>query len=118
MTSVRPHKGRLLLGVEGVCDADAAQALAGAVLYAPRAHLDVAPGEYLDTDLVGCSVRGCDGANYGSVDAVQHYPASDMLVVGTTLVPMVRAIVREIDLAERRIVVDPPAGLFPESEGL
>ena len=38
-----------------------------------------------------------------------------MLIVGETMVPMVAAIVREIDIAARRIVIDPPAGLFDAS---
>ena len=112
LTAVRPHKGRLLIRAERVDDADAAKALAGAVLYAPRERLDVSAEEYLDADLVGCRVLGVDGTDYGTVDAVEHYPASDMLVVGKTLVPMVRAHVQDIDTGARRIVIDPPAGLF------
>lgn len=112
LTSVRPHKGRFLICAEGVADANAAAALAGAELFAPRDMLDVGPGEYLDADLVGCGVTGVDGTDYGCVEAVEHYPASDMLVVKGTLVPMVSAHVREIDVAARRIVIDPPAGLF------
>lgn len=115
LTAVRPHKGRLLIRTQGVNDADAAKALVGAVLFAPRGQLDVAAEEYLDTDLAGCRVLGVDGTDYGTVDAVEHYPASDMLVVGATLVPMVAAIVRDVDTAARQIVIDPPAGLFDES---
>jgi 16S rRNA processing protein RimM len=57
-------------------------------------------------------VAGVDGAHYGTVERVEHYPASDMLVVGGRMIPMVRAIVSEIDLTHRRIVVDPPLGLL------
>lgn len=112
VTGVRPHKGRLLIRAEGIDDADAAQRYAGAVLYAPRDSVDVAADEYLDADLVGCRVVGVDGREYGNVDSVEHYPASDMLIVGKTMVPMVRAHVRDIDLTARLIVIDPPLGLF------
>ncbi len=112
LTDIRAHKGRLLIRIEGVDDAEAAQEYAGAVLYAPREAILLGEGEYLDADLVGCAVHGTDGAAYGAVEGVEHYPASDMLVVAGRLVPMVAAIVREIDLARRRIVIDPPAGLF------
>jgi 16S rRNA processing protein RimM len=112
LTGVRPHKGRFLICAEGVADVQAAAAYAGAVLYAAREHLDVADGEYLDADLVGCRVVGVDGVDRGVVEAVEHYPSSDMLVVDGTLVPMVRAYVCDIDIASRRIVIDPPAGLF------
>jgi len=109
---VRPHKGRLLIQIEGVENADAAQGYVGAMLYAPRDQLALADGEYLDDDLVGCAVYGADGRHYGSVERVEHYPASDMLVVDGRMVPMVAAIVTAIDLAERRIAIDPPAGLL------
>ncbi len=112
LTQVRPHKGRLLIRIEGVDDADAAGAFAGAVLYAPRGDVVLNAGEYFDADLVGCTVRGTDDRLYGTVEHVEHYPAGDMLVVAGHLVPMVGAIVREIDLDARRILIDPPAGLF------
>jgi 16S rRNA processing protein RimM len=110
--NVRPHKGRLLIRIEGVGDADTAAAYAGAVLYAPRALVPLRENEYLDDDLVGCVVHGKDGRRYGTVERVEHYPASDMLVVDGAMVPMVRAIVAEIDLDRRRIVIDPPSGLL------
>ena len=109
---MRPHSGRLLVRFEGVDDAVAAAAFTGAVLYAPRISLDVAPDEYLDADLIGCAVHGGDGAHYGEVERVEHYPSSDMLVVGGKLIPMVRAIVTSIDPERKRIVIDPPEGLM------
>jgi 16S rRNA processing protein RimM len=112
LKQVRAHKDRLLIVLEGIDDPNAAARYVGASLQAPRDWIALEAGEYLDVDLVGCSVRGADGTDYGNVQAVEHYPASDMLVVGGTLVPMVAACVTEIDLAQRLIVIDPPAGLF------
>jgi len=112
LAAVRSHKGRLLIRIESVGDADSAQSYAGAVLYAPREAISLRPGEYLDDDLVGCALVGKDGTWYGPVDRVEHYPASDMLVVAGRLIPMVAAIVLEVDLSRRRIVIDPPAGLL------
>jgi 16S rRNA processing protein RimM len=112
ITGVRPHKGRLLIDIEGVEDADAAQRYVGAELYATRDQVALGDGEYLDADLVGCDVYGKDGKPYGNVERVEHYPASDMLVIDGRMVPMVGAIVMAIDLAKRRITIDPPAGLL------
>jgi len=111
--SVRAHAGNLLLSIEGVADRDAAQALVGAVLYVPKDAIPLEAGEYLDADLIGCDIVGIDGREYGKVERVEHFPASDMLVVAGNMIPMVAAIVRSIDLAARRIEVDPPAGLLP-----
>jgi 16S rRNA processing protein RimM len=114
ITSVRPHKDRFLIRIEGVDDANAAEAYAGATLYASRDKLDVNEGEYLDVDLIGCKVVGVDGKEHGKVGAVEHYPASDMLVVNNRMIPMVHAIVKNIDMATRRITVDPPLGLLED----
>lgn len=109
---MRAHKGRLLVTFDGVDDAEAAQKFTGAVLYAPRERVPLGEGEFFDEDLAGCIVVGEDGKAYGRVERVEHYPSSDMLVVDGHLVPMVAAIVRSIDTPSRRIVIDPPAGLF------
>jgi 16S rRNA processing protein RimM len=112
ITEVRPHRERLLIRIAGVSEPDAARAYAGALLFAPRERIELQPQEYLDDDLVGCAVRGVDGSDYGVVERVEHYPASDMLIVNGRMIPMVGAIVTEIDLEQRRVLVDPPPGLL------
>ena len=111
--SVREHKGRLLIALEEAPDATAAQRFVGATFFAPRDALDVEPGEYLDVDLVGCAVVGADGRVYGSVERIEHFPSSDMLVIGGRLLPMVRAFIKQVDVEKKKIVVDDlPAGLL------
>jgi len=110
--SVRAHKGRLLIVIDGVADLAAAEAYIGATLRAPRSLITLGEGEYLDDDLIGCSVERADGKKFGTVQHVEHFPASDMLVVGGHMVPMVGAIVVSIDVSQRRIVIDPPEGLL------
>lgn len=113
---MREHKGRLLIALEEARDATSAERFVGATFFAPREELDVEPGEYLDVDLVGCAVVGTDGTRYGSVQRVDHYPASDMLVIGGRLLPMVRAFIRSIDVMKKEIVVDDlPAGLLDDN---
>jgi 16S rRNA processing protein RimM len=110
--SARAHKGRLLIRISGVDDAEAAAAYAGAILFASRAEITLQAGEYLDDDLIGCAVYGIGGSAYGRVERVEHFPSSDMLVIEGRMVPMVAAIVTSIDLERRRIVIDPPEGLL------
>jgi 16S rRNA processing protein RimM len=113
LSAVRPHKGRLLVRIDGVDDADAAERYRDAMLYAPRDQIELEPEEYLDADLTGCEVVDADsGHRYGVVDSVAHYPSNDMLIVGSVMVPMVAEFIRSIDVAARRIVISPPAGLF------
>ncbi len=112
VSGVREHKGRLLIRLEGVESVDTAQALNGAELTVERERIDLGPEEYLDDDLVGLELRGIDGRSYGKVERVEHWPSSDMLVVAGRMVPMVRAIVRGIDLGTGIVTVDPPIGLL------
>jgi 16S rRNA processing protein RimM len=111
--SVREHKGRLLITLEEAQDATAAERYVGATFIAARDELDVAEGEYLDVDLVGCAVVGANGTAFGKVERVEHYPASDMLVVAGHLLPMVAAFIKNIDIKEKKITVDDlPDGLL------
>jgi 16S rRNA processing protein RimM len=112
LSSVRPHKGRLLVRVDGVDDADAAERYRDAMLFAPRERIELEPEEFLDSDLTGCQVFDSSGHLYGVVESVAHYPASDMLIVSGVMVPMVSEFIVSIDVGARRIVIAPPAGLF------
>ena len=114
VAGVREHKGRLLLRIEGIDTMEGAQALNGAELFVERERIELGPDEYLDEDLVGLELRGVDGCSYGSIERVEHWPSSDMLVVAGRMVPMVRAIVREIDLRAGTVIVDPPLGLLDD----
>jgi 16S rRNA processing protein RimM len=115
--SVREHKGRLLVALDEAPDATSAERFVGATFFASRELLDVEADEYLDVDLVGCGVRDTRGKSYGVVERVEHYPSSDMLIVGGKMLPMVSAFVRAIDLEKKEIVVDDlPAGLLDGEE--
>jgi len=115
----RWHSGRLLVVFDGVADRTAAEALRGTLLVAdsttsPAVDED---DEYWDHQLLGLSAVTVAGVRLGLVDDVLHPPGSDVLVVrgddgGEILVPFVRAIVPEVDLAGGRVVVDPPEGLL------
>jgi 16S rRNA processing protein RimM len=102
--ATRMHKGRPLAAFDGFDDVAAAAALVGATLALDRSDV--------------CALEDSAGAALGDVVAVEHYPAQDMLVIGPgrTLVPMVRAFVKSIDLGRRRISVDLPPGLLDERE--
>jgi len=114
----RWHSGRLLLHFEEVSSRSEVEELRGTLL-----SVDVDPherpadpDEFYDHQLVGLSVVLPDGSPVGVVSEVGH-GAQDLLIVarpegGTVMVPFVTAIVPEVDLDARRVVVDPPAGLL------
>ena len=112
--SARPHKGRLLVRFTGIDTANEAQSIVGARFFAPRESISLGEGEFLDDDLIGCAVEGLDARLYGRVERVEHFPSNDMLIVDGRMLPMVRAFVRSVDVAAKRITVDVPRGLLDD----
>ena len=121
--AMRLHQGRPLLSVDGVEDANAAEALVGATLAVDRGAVSLEEGEYFDDDLVGCVLVDARGAELADVLAVEHYPAQDVLIVSPrgargarAMVPLVRAFVKAVDVRAKRISVELPAGLLDSGE--
>lgn len=106
---------------EDIDDREGAESIVRAILWIDQDDA-AAPAEddaWYDHQLVGLDVVR-DGVVVGRVARVDHLPAQDMLIVSPTgqggeiLVPFVKAIVPEVDLAAGRVRVTPPAGLFEE----
>jgi 16S rRNA processing protein RimM len=121
ISNVGPHKDGLLVQFEGVLDRTTAEALRGTsftIAADDRRELDTE--EFWPDDLIGCTVVDEAGETLGTIDSVEFGAAQDRLAVrtsdGIVEVPFVDAIVPTIDLDARRIVMNPPIGLFPEAE--
>jgi 16S rRNA processing protein RimM len=114
VTAVRRHHDRVVIALDGIETPERAREFVGRELFAERASIALAPGEYLDGDLIGLALVDERGTHLARVIAVEHYPAQDCLVVepGRALVPLVRAFVRAIDLDARTIVTSLPPGLL------
>jgi 16S rRNA processing protein RimM len=117
--SVRPHLGKLIIAFDGVHDRNLADELRGVLLCVKRADIEpiTDPDEFSDHDLVGLIAVSTDGVELGKVRRIEHAPASDLLVLRLpdgrdALVPFVKAIVPEVDVAAGRVVLTPPGGLF------
>lgn len=105
-----------VLAFAGVEDRPSAEALRDV-----RLLLDVS-GEQPEADtwfphqLIGLEVVDPSGAPLGTVLRVDPGAAQDLLAVATVhgevLVPFVTALVPTVDVAGRRVVVDPPGGMF------
>lgn len=119
----KPVKGGIAARLEGVTSREAAEALKGQRLYVPRARLGEPEADedgedtYYHADLIGCAVVGEDGTEIGTVQAVHDFGAGDLLDVTragrkSVLVPFTRAVCPKVDIAARRIVCVPPAGLL------
>ena len=105
--------GAFAARLSGVSTREAAEALKGTQLYAPRTRLPALPDdEFYHSDLVGLDVVDTGGASLGKVAVVHNHGAGDILEIrspqGSQLIPFTRACVPTVDLTARRVVVDPP----------
>lgn len=109
-----PKDGVFVARLEGVVDRDAAEALKGVNLYAPRAALpEPEEEEFYYADLVGLRATTEDGELFGTVTAVHDFGAGDVLELRkadgtTTHLPFTRAVAPVVDVGGGRIVVRPP----------
>lgn len=130
MRTARTQGTRLVVAFAEVGDRTAAEALRGGslVVDVDPAERPDDPDEFYDHQLVGLVARAGDRL-LGTVREVQHLPHQDLLVIDAddrsepVLVPLVTALVPEIDLAggvvhvaDRPGLLDDP-GAGPEREG-
>ncbi len=101
----------------GIDDRDAAQALAGCTVCLARAQFpEPAADEVYWADLIGCTVLDPDGAELGTITAIEDHPAHPLLHVEAGpspagraqrhLIPLVPALLLSVDPVARRIVAD------------
>ena len=76
--------------------------------------------EYYLYQLTGCRVFDSKGEEIGVVREVQIIAGNELLVLETgyadILIPFAAEICREIDLKQRKIMIDPPEGLLDLNE--
>ena len=113
----REFRGRWVVTLDGVASMNDAEALRGLELRVPPDALHVlADGAHYLHDLEGCAVVTLTGGEVGRVSRVQFGSGAPLLVVashgGEVLIPLVEGICRRIDIAGKRIEIDPPEGLI------
>ena len=114
------RRGEARLALEGIDRREAADALRGRWVLARAEELaPLPPGEYYQYELVGCRVEDGEGRALGTVAGIWETGAPDVLVVvdeaeggRERLIPAAREILREVDVAGRRITIDAPPGLI------
>jgi 16S rRNA processing protein RimM len=116
--SSRWHQSVLLLSFDELADRTAAEAARGTVLHAVIAAGESPedPDEFYDHQLVDLAAYDVAGAPLGTVAGLLHGAAQDLLRITTpdgreALVPFVKALVPEVDLAGGRVVIADRPGL-------
>ncbi|MBL4873590.1 MAG: 16S rRNA processing protein RimM [Rhodobacteraceae bacterium] len=119
----RAIKGGFAAVISGVDNKEDADALRSTRLYTARENLPSLPDdEFYHTDLVGLTAVDTGGATLGKIKTVLNHGAGDILEITgpglkePVLLPFTNEAVPTVDLTAKRIVIDPPEGLFPQPE--
>jgi 16S rRNA processing protein RimM len=118
VVSAAPHgRGLVLLELAGVNDRTAAEAMVGTRLLVRRADLPPpAEDEFYHHDLIGFDVETSGGERLGTIAETLPTGLNDVWVVREGerehLIPVIADVVRVIDRAARRVVIEPLPGLL------
>ena len=112
---LNPTTRRITL--EGIADINAAESLKGAVVMLATEDVPAPkPGEFYYYEAIGCEVFLTDGSRLGTIEEVFSNGAQDIWVVRDSerevLVPVIDHVVKEMDLAGRRVTIEPVPGLL------
>lgn len=117
LRAARAQGTAMVVALEGCDSVDAARGLRGRLLAVAEADALPLPSDrFYAWQLEGCRVETEAGVDVGVVTGLEHTAAHDLWVVRDGarehLIPAVPAIVAELDLAGRRVVIRPPDGLL------
>lgn len=117
--NARLDRGTVILKLTGIDDAAAARTLANQDLQIPIAEaVDVPADQYFWHEIVGLEVWTDDGRCLGRIREVIRTGSNDVYVVGQgageILIPAIGEVVREIDLADHKMIVHLLPGLEAE----
>jgi 16S rRNA processing protein RimM len=118
VTSAAPHARTIvLLGLEGVTDRTAAEALVGARVLVHRTDLPpVAEDEFYYHEVVGFTVATTDGVELGAIAETFATGLNDVWIVRGAgreyLIPVIADVVRSLDRHRQRVVIEPLPGLL------
>ena len=111
------HKAHLLLRLEGCRRAEDAQALVGYEVLLPAEELpELADDEFYWRELQGMTVIDRQRGELGTLQEIFNTAAHDIYVVqgrfGEILIPVVDEFILEVDVEQRRMLVELPEGLI------
>ena len=121
VASMRLQNRTPIVAFEGFTRVEDVEPLAGRELRVPESSLKpLEAGRYYEHQLVGCAVETIEGRPVGTVVRVEGGAGGSRLVVegarSEIQVPMVEGICAEVDVAARKIRIDPPDGLLELNE--
>ncbi|MEW5925219.1 MAG: ribosome maturation factor RimM [Candidatus Zixiibacteriota bacterium] len=110
--------GKPVVKIEGIDSPEQAKSLTNGYLYIKGTDLGELPdGAYYHFDLIGCRVVDTGGTKLGELVAVEEFPANDVWVIldgngKRKSFPAVRQFIKNVDIENKLIEINPPEGIF------
>ncbi len=116
-----PHKGNILLRLKGYENINLVADLVGCNVLILRDEMpEPEDGQLYWQDIEGFEVVDCRRGHIGTLEGLFTTAAHDIYVVqgpyGEVLIPVVDRFITEVDHAGKRMTVDLPEGLVPDSD--
>lgn len=112
------QNNRVILKFQNYDSVESASGLIGFEFGLPEnEQVELASDEFYEWQLAGCSVENAQGLVIGKVRQVMRTGGVELLVVedgaqNEHLIPMASDIVVNVDIAGKKILIDPPEGLL------
>ncbi|WP_373598299.1 ribosome maturation factor RimM [Paraclostridium bifermentans] len=113
------YKGNLvIMKIKGIDRVEEAEKIVGKNLYVSREDSrELDEDEFFIADMIGIDVYTVDGEHVGELKDVLQYSANDVYVIKGKenqeyLIPAVMKFVPEIDIEERKMIIDPIKGML------
>ncbi len=118
ITAVRSTKEELLIKFEEISDRNQAESLKGEFLQIPLESAEQLPKDtFWQHDIIGLSVFDISGNFLGKVESILRTGSNDVYEIESPqgkkiLIPAIKEVVKEINLSESKIVIEPLPGLL------
>lgn len=120
LAGYRPHKGNILLQLEGCNDRNTANTLRGHLVQIPTEEaIPLEEGHYYEYQILGLQARTVSGENLGEIVEIIFTGANEVYVVEDSdpntpqiLIPAIKDVILEVDLESGHLLVELPEGLL------
>lgn len=118
ITSHRKHKNFDLLTFEGYYNKDHVEQFKDNVLKVPESFLmELDQNEYYFHEIIGCEVSTLSGDVLGTIREILTPGANDVWVIQAKqgkdiLLPYIDEVVKEVNIPDKKILIDPMEGLI------
>lgn len=111
------QKDRIVLKFSGVDSIESGEALRDANICVAEADaVELEEDEFFDWELEGCEAETLEGERLGTVREIMRTGGTEVLLIDGAerelMIPFAESICVEVDIENKRIVVDPPEGLL------